>query len=255
MNLTAQLVIERRLPARSRRLLGTFRRYMWLAPGHVQLHIYISHLIRLTFRDWLILETQRFIELERRPQLMVGYEYNPCSSTSASACQRMTCQPTAQTLCARLLGYNKLCYLEDCLHDWNQRACSYYTRLLFSDENLAAPIQNELPWRIEILFIRFLVEPELIKPFSIEPGESISVPVSIRDYPCVFFLNNRDLFLTSLIPQSKHQDASAKGAKWVEEKILLNGEFGSLAVVQNDITRMSAFGCIADTRLNGNYKV
>ena len=166
---------------------------------------------RLTFRDWPILEPQGFIELECRPQLMVGHEYNPCGSKSASACQRMTRQPTAQTLSARLLGYNKLCYLEDCLRDWNQRACSYYTRLLFSDENLAAPIQNELSRRIEMLSIRFLVEPELIKPFSIEPSESISVPVSIRDYPCVFFLNKRDLFPTSLVLQSKHRDASVSG--------------------------------------------
>jgi len=53
--------------------------------------------------------------------------------------------------------------------------------LPFSDENLATPIQNELPWRIEMLSIRFFVDPELIKPFSIQPSESISVPVSIRD--------------------------------------------------------------------------
>jgi hypothetical protein len=33
------------------------------------------------------------------------------------------------------------------------------------------------------------------------------VPVLIRDYPCVFFLNKRDLFLRSLVPHSKYQDA------------------------------------------------
>lgn len=131
---------------------------------------------------------------------MIGHEYNPRGSKSASMCQRMMRQPTAQALSARFLGYDKLCYLEDSLRDWNQRACSYYTRLLFSDEDFAAPIQNELPRRIEMLSIRFLVEPELIKPFSIEPCESTSVPVLIRDYPCVFFLNERDLFLTSLVP-------------------------------------------------------
>lgn len=137
---------------------------------------------------------------------MVGHECNPRGSKSASMRQCTMYQPTAQALSARLLGYDKLRYLEDNLRDWNQRACSYYTRLLFGDEDLAAPIQNELPRQIEMLSIRFLVEPESIKPFSIEPCESISVPVLIRDYPCVFFLNERDLFLTSLVLQYKHQD-------------------------------------------------
>ncbi len=45
------------------------------------------------------------------------------------------------------------------------------------------------------------------------------------------------------------------GLRWTLRRLVVTDRFGSEAVVQADITRMSAFGCIAATRLRENYNV